>query len=170
MPAAASSAGAAGVIFALKGCHTTCLQEVEAQPQQLAAVVDRSFSTVQDLIDNTACMVRIMRRSCQSDNWKYCLAKSGNIWTTPAVSSSSKLLTITKHCSSLWVASVYTAGGRCWCELGACLLHSPAFSRPPGKLLQGAPASEAAVRRLFQQLVVGLAFCHRQVDPTTCAA
>ena len=54
--------------FCTEGFRTMCLQEVEAQPQQLAVVVDRSFSTVQDLIDNTACMVRIMRRSCQSDS------------------------------------------------------------------------------------------------------
>jgi hypothetical protein len=40
------------------------LQEVEMRPQQLAVVVDRSFSTVQDLIDNTACMVWIVYRSC----------------------------------------------------------------------------------------------------------
>jgi hypothetical protein len=31
---------------------------VEVQPQQLAVVVDRGLSTVQDLIDTTACMVR----------------------------------------------------------------------------------------------------------------
>ena len=52
-------------------------QELEAQPQQLAVVVDRSFSTVQDLIDNTACMVRIMCSSCQCDNCTYNLASSG---------------------------------------------------------------------------------------------
>lgn len=33
----------------------------------------------------------------------------------------------------------------------------------PFHLRQGAPPSEAAVQRLFQQLVVGIAFCHRQV-------
>lgn len=46
------------------------LQEVEMQPQQLAVVVDRSFSTVQDLIDNTACMVRFLHSSCRGTSWK----------------------------------------------------------------------------------------------------
>lgn len=44
------------------------LQEVEMQPQQLAVVVDRGLSNVQDLIDNTACMVRVTCRSYQGDS------------------------------------------------------------------------------------------------------
>jgi hypothetical protein len=163
MLAAASSAGVAGVKLALKGSHPMCLQEAEVQPQQLAVVVDSSFSTVQDLIDNTACMVRVMCSSCQSDNWKYSLAESGQCLQS-AVRVNCLIL---PHTAQVWIASSQVQ----WALLlGVGLLHPPAFSLPPGQLLQGAPASEAAVRRLFQQLVVGVAFCHRQVSLSILAA
>lgn len=37
-----------------------CSQEVECRPRSLAVVVDRSVSSVQDLIDSTACKVRVV--------------------------------------------------------------------------------------------------------------
>ena len=47
----------------LKGVLSIRLQEVEVQPRQLAVVMDRGHSTVQDLIDNTACMVCSLNRA-----------------------------------------------------------------------------------------------------------
>ena len=69
------------------------------------------------------------------------------------------------------------AGVHCMIAARGVAPVSPLLRRLLTMSLQGAPASEAAVRRLFQQLVVGLAFCHRQVSNkcyqtncSTCAA
>ena len=102
-------------------------QELEAQPQQLAVVVDRSFSTVQDLIDNTACMVRVMCSGCQCANCTYNLASPGQYLHSAVRANCLR----SPRTAQAWIASLQTVVGAAIEQLGAGLFHSPAPSCQP---------------------------------------